>query len=206
MYCISKDNLNSLYAAIAGSYVLFMPIKTAGQTNYGFWSEGAEGDIDTLKTIRSGKDAFFPQVEQLYTVNREIVPADVASGEDAEKAAGTPVRTKLNVTPGKLVDQDFVIFGMRACDVRAIEVMDNVFLTDPVDSYYKSRREHGIVVALACHEPEESCFCTVFGVDPADPSKAKADVATWMIDGKLYWKPLTEKGEALTAKVADLFE
>ena len=206
MYCISKDNLNSLYAAIAGSYDLFMPIKTAGQTNYGFWKEGAEGDIDTLKTIRSGKDAFFPQVEQLYTVNREIVPADVASGEDAEKAAGTPVRTKLNVTPGKLVDQDFVIFGMRACDVRAIEVMDNVFLTDPVDSYYKSRREHGIVVALACHEPEESCFCTVFGVDPADPSKAKADVATWMIDGKLYWKAITEKGEALTAKVADLFE
>ncbi|MBO6194479.1 MAG: 4Fe-4S dicluster domain-containing protein, partial [Clostridiales bacterium] len=206
MYCISKDNLNSLYAAIAGSYDLFMPIRTAGQTNYGFWKEGAEGDIDTLKTIRSGKDAFFPQVEQLYTVNREIVPADVASGEDAEKAADTPIRTKLNITPGKLVDQDFVIFGMRACDVRAIEVMDNVFLTDPVDSYYKSRREHGIVVALACHEPEESCFCTVFGVDPADPSKAKADVATWMIDGKLYWKAITEKGEALTAKVADLFE
>ena len=176
MYSIAKENLNSLYAAIAGSYDLFMPIKTAGQTNYGFWKEGAEGDIDTLKTIRSGKDAFFPQVEQLYTVNREIVPADVASGEDAEKAADTPVRTKLNVTPGKLVDQDFVIFGMRACDVRAIEVMDNVFLTDPVDSYYKSRREHGIVVALACHEPEESCFCTVFGVDPADPSKAKAEL------------------------------
>ena len=157
MYSIAKENLNSLYAAIAGSYDLFMPIKTAGQTNYGFWKEGAEGDIDTLKTIRSGKDAFFPQVEQLYTVNREIVPADVASGEDAEKAANTPIRTKLNVTPGKLVDQDFVIFGMRPCDVRAIEVMDNVFLTDPVDSYYKSRREHGIVVALACHEPEESC-------------------------------------------------
>jgi heterodisulfide reductase subunit C len=75
-----------------------------------------------------------------------------------------------------------------------------------VDSYYKSRREHGIVVALACHEPEESCFCTVFGIDPADPSKAKADVAAWMIDGKLYWKPITEKGEALTAKVKDLFE
>ena len=134
MYSISKEKLNALYGAIAESYDLFMPLKAADQTNYGFWKEGAEGDIDTLKTIRSGKDAFFPQVEQLYTVNREIVPADVASGEDAEKAADTPIRTKLNVTPGKLVDQDFVIFGMRPYDVSAIEVMANVLLTDPVDS------------------------------------------------------------------------
>ena len=206
MYSISKDKLNSLYSAIAGEFDLFMPIKAAGQTNYGFWSEGAEGDIDTLKTIKSGKDAFFPQVEQLYTVNREIVPADVAASDDAEKAADTPLRTKLKVNPVKLIDHDFVIFGMRPCDVRAIEVMDNVFLSDPVDSYYKSRREHGIVVALACHEPEESCFCTVFGIDPSDPSKAKADVATWLIGDKLYWKAITDKGEALTSKVSSLLE
>ncbi len=206
MYSISRDKLDSLYSAIAENYDLFMPIKAAGKTNYGFWSEGEEGDIDTLKTIRSGKDAFFPQVEQLYTVNREFIPADVAGGEEAEKAADTPIRTKLSITPGKLVDHDFVVFGMRPCDVRGIEVMDNVYLKDPVDSYYKSRRDHGIVVALACHEPEESCFCTVFGIDPADPSKAKADVATWLIEDKLYWKPITEKGEALTAKLASMFE
>jgi len=206
MYSISRDKLDSLYSAIAENYDLFMPLKAAGKTNYGFWSEGAEGDIDTLKTVRSGKDAFFPQVEQLYTVNREFIPADVAGGEEAEKAADTPIRTKLSITPGKLVDHDFVVFGMRPCDVRGIEVMDNVYLKDPVDSYYKSRRDHGIVVALACHEPEESCFCTVFGIDPADPSKAKADVATWLIEDKLYWKPITEKGEALTAKLASMFE
>ena len=87
MYSISRDKLDSLYSAIAENYDLFMPIKAAGKTNYGFWSEGEEGDIDTLKTIRSGKDAFFPQVEQLYTVNREFIPADVAGGEEAEKAA-----------------------------------------------------------------------------------------------------------------------
>jgi len=205
MYFISKDSLNSLYERIGGSYDLFLPVKTADKTNYGFWSEGCEVDIDTLKTVKSGKDAFFPQVETLYNVNRKIVPADEMSAPEAEKAADIPVRTKLEVVPGSLVDNEFVIFGMRPCDVRGIEVMDNVFLSEPVDNYYKSRREHGIVVALACHEPEESCFCTVFGIDPADPSKAKADVATWVIEDKLYWKPLTDKGEALTDKVKDLF-
>ena len=41
----------------------------------------------------------------------------------------------------------------------------------------------------------------MFGIDCADPA---ADVATWMIEGELYWKPLTEKGEALTKAVAEL--
>ena len=54
---------------------------------------------------------------------------------------------------------------------------------------------------MACHEPEESCFCKVFGIDCAEPA---ADVATWMVDGELYWKALTDKGEALTKAVESL--
>ena len=78
-----------------------------------------------------------------------------------------------------------------------------VFLADPVDSFYAARREHGIIVAMACHEPEETCFCKVFGVDCAEPA---ADVATWMVEGTLYWKALTEKGENLTKEVESLLE
>ena len=62
---------------------------------------------------------------------------------------------------------------------------------------------------MACHEPEESCFCKVFGTDAADPEadadvKGIADVAAWMVEGSLYWKALTEKGEALTEAVKEL--
>ena len=90
---------------------------------------------------------------------------------------------------------------MKACDIKGIEVLDRVFLSDPVDSFYAARRANGIIVGLACHEPEESCFCSVFGVDCTEPA---ADVATWMIEGELYWKALTEKGEALTESVKAL--
>ena len=48
---------------------------------------------------------------------------------------------------------------------------------------------------------EESCFCKAFGIDCAEPA---ADVATWMVEGELYWKALTEKGEALTKAVESL--
>ena len=84
---------------------------------------------------------------------------------------------------------------------RALKVLDNVFLGDPVDTFYQARREHGTIVALACHEPEESCFCKVFGIDAADP---EADVAAGSFEGELFWKPLTEKGNALTEAVKEL--
>lgn len=170
----------ALFARMAGQMDVFLPVRQGGQCNYGLWNEHTEVDLDTLKTVKSPKDMFFPQSETLYTCYQE----------------GKNIR----ITPEDLRERPFVIFGMRGCDVKGIEVLDQVFLADPADACYAARREQGTLVAMACHEPEESCFCTVFGIDPAAPA---ADVTTWLVGEVLYWKPLTDKGEALTALVAD---
>ena len=146
--------------------------------DFAAWEEEAEVSLETLKTVKSPKDAFFPQSENLYRCVRD--------------------GKKLEVEPGELKSQNFVVFGMKACDIQGIKVLDKVFLSDPVDSFYAARREHGIIVGLACHEPEESCFCKVFGIDCSNPV---ADVATWMIEGNLYWEPITEKGNMLTEQI-----
>ena len=181
MYKIAKKDLSALFRMIAAQQELYLPVRSAGQVNYHVWSEEAEVDLDTLKSVKSPTDAFFPQSENLYSVQRE--------------------GKKLTVCPEGLQDKDFVVFGMKACDVQGVKVLDRVFLADPVDTYYAARRQHGTIVALACHEPEESCFCKVFGIDCAEPA---ADVATWMVEDDLYWKPLTKKGETLTAAVSEL--
>ena len=181
MYKTAKENLSALFQLIAETRELYLPVKTAGQTNFAAWSEDAEVDLDTLKTVKSAKDAFFPQSEGLYTVKKE--------------------GKKMSVEPERLKEQEFVVFGMKACDVKGLEVLDKVFLSDPVDTFYAARRDHGIVVAMACHEPEETCFCKVFGVDAANPA---SDVAVWTVGDELYWKALTEKGEALTESVKEL--
>ena len=181
MFKIAKENLSALFSKIAETNELYLPVKVANQTNFANWTEDAEVDLDTLKTVKSAKDAFFPQSENLYTCTKED--------------------KKIKITPEELQSQNFVVFGMKACDVKGVEVLDKVFLAEPVDTFYAARRAHGTIVALACHEPEETCFCKVFGTDCADPV---ADVATWMIDGELYWKAITEKGEALTKAVEGL--
>ena len=202
MYKIRLDELNTLFNEIAKNDELILPVKKAGSLNFGIYEEGVETDLIN-KTVKSAKDAFFPQFETLYNVKKTITPADELA--EGEEAANTKIRTKLEIHPEELKDKEFVVFGMRACDVRGVEVLDNVFLKDPVDNFYKARRDHGILVALACKEPDESCFCTVFGLDPADPSKSVADVATWIVGEELFWKPLTGKGEALTENVKAVF-
>lgn len=183
MYKIAKNDLPALFQNIAGERELYLPVEIGGQVNFAAWDAQANVSLDTLKTVKSPKDAFFPQFETLYTCRAE--------------------GKKLSIEPQALKDKEFVVFGMRACDVQGLKVLDKVFLSDPVDSYYAARREHGILVAIACREPEESCFCKVFGVDAADPD---ADVAAWMIGEELIWNPLTEKGERLTASVQSLLK
>ena len=183
MYRILKSELPKLYAMIASESDLFIPVKAAGKTNYALWTSESQVDIDTLKTVKSPKDAFFPQSENLYTCAKQ----DGKTSIQAEERCNAP----------------FVVFGIRGCDVRGIEVLDKVFLSEPVDSYYSARREHGIVVSLACSRPETSCFCGAFGIDCAAPG---GDVTTWLAGEYLYWNANTDKGIALTNQLTEILE
>ena len=67
MYKIAKENLSALFQKIADKNELYLPIKKASQVNFGKWDSEADVDIETLKSVKSPKDVFFPQIENLYT-------------------------------------------------------------------------------------------------------------------------------------------
>ena len=175
---IAMASLNALFAKIAADKKLYLPIEKAGKVDFYEWSEGENVRLDALKTVKSAKDVFFPQVENLLKFRVE--------GKSIE----------INQAP--LCEEDFVIFGVRGCDAKSFEILDRVFLVDPRDEFYASRRAHGIVVTLACGEPEESCFCTNFGVNPAAPG---GDVTAWIVGEEMFLQANTEKGEKLIAEL-----
>lgn len=180
---IKVSSLNALYEKISSDYPLYLPVKKAGEVNYSLYEEGAEVSLSTLKTNKSPKDAFFPQSEDLMKFK--------VDGKNIELI---DIRGKVD---------EFVVMGVRACDFKAFDVLDNVFLSAPRDTFYASKREQAIVITSACTKPEESCFCGVFGIDATNPL---GDVTTWLDSEYLYWRANTEKGEALTEKLSDLFE
>ena len=179
---ISLNQLNRLFATIAEARTLYLPVDTENGANYEKWEEGKTLS-NALNTQRSPKDFFFPQTENLVDFKMEGKTIEVIdTREECE---------------------DFVVFGVRACDVKSFEILDRVFLADPVDTYYQNRREHGVIVSMACTKPAETCFCTTFGIDAAAP---EGDVVCYKTADALYLEAKTEKGSALLASLASLTE
>jgi ferredoxin len=58
----------------------------------------------------------------------------------------------------------FAFLGVRGCDLRAIAVQDRVL--GRADTAYARRRAMLFIVAVACTEPAETCFCASVGSGP----------------------------------------
>lgn len=179
----SLDKINSVFAEIAKTAKLYLPVDGSdGSAVYTLWEEGKTWS-NALNTVRSPKDFFFPQTENLMAFKTE--------GKTIE------------VIDTRSETEDFVIFGVRACDVKSFDILDRVFLKDPIDTFYASRREHGVIVSVACTRPSETCFCKTFGIDAAEPA---GDISVWKTENELYLKSNTEKGETLMKKLEALTE
>ena len=177
----SLDAMGKVFAAVSEAATLYLPIdREDGTAAFEQWQPGAEWSR-ALNTVRSPKDFFFPQTENLMEFK--------TSGKNIE------------IIDTRSEQEDFVVFGVRACDVKSFDILDRVFLSDPVDSYYAARRDHGVIVSVACTRPSETCFCGTFGIDAASP---EGDVTVWRTDSEVYWQPNTEKGVALIDKLGDL--
>ncbi len=180
---IALCDINKIFAVLSESHSVYLPAEGKdGQAHYTKWAEGVEYS-SALNTSRSAKDFFFPQTENLMDFKIEGKTIEVIDTRDE--------------------NEDFVIFGVRACDVRSFDILDRVFLADPVDSYYASRREHGVIMSVSCTRPAETCFCGAFGIDASDPN---GDIACWIENGSLYFEAKTDKGSALLSKLDAITE
>ncbi|MCD6372769.1 MAG: 4Fe-4S dicluster domain-containing protein [Thermococcus sp.] len=59
-------------------------------------------------------------------------------------------------------ERPFVLFGVHACDIHGLKILDKVYLSDPVDPYYSKRRQNAFIVGISCM-PDEYCFCKSLG-------------------------------------------
>ena len=111
---LSLSKLPELFAAMAKTGEVYIPANDeSGQAKFTAWQEGMTM-TENLNTVRSAKDLFFPQVEQMVDFKVE--------GKTIE------------IIENRHTAENFVIFGVRACDLRGFEILDKVFLSDPVYS------------------------------------------------------------------------
>ena len=68
---LAEKKCRSSLPLLQRRWIFSFRLQNNGITNFGFWTEDANVDLDTLKTVKSPKDAFFPQSEILYSCYTE---------------------------------------------------------------------------------------------------------------------------------------
>jgi formate hydrogenlyase subunit 6/NADH:ubiquinone oxidoreductase subunit I len=62
--------------------------------------------------------------------------------------------------------KEAVVIGVKNCDLSSLKIHDFVFLSDPVDPYYKASRDSTILISCDCTDALDVCFCTAVGEQP----------------------------------------
>jgi len=139
---IPKDVIPDLVRGLSEQYEVIGPVARGDAFVYAPVEDPADLRLDYDTTVLPAKRWFFPESEELmrFRVSDNAV-----------------VEEKFDTTPR-------VLFGLHPCDVNSLLLMDNVFLGDRPDPYYKARRDNTLIVGVSCM-PTDLCFCDAWGTD-----------------------------------------
>lgn len=185
MKVLSSDKIREALNILAGEAEVYAPLVRGDVSGYFKWADNPEDELalDLLNTYMSPKNIVMPQTEKMYDFE---VPGKEAQVTEVANAEGPRV-----------------IFGIKGCDLKALEALDLAFLTKGYeDEFYQARRKELAIIARACYQPGPACFCESMGVDRLNP---EADVLIHDLGQQDFvWQPKTPRGEEITSKLQGL--
>lgn len=139
---MDKARLDDLVRGLVSHYEVVGPVAKGGTFVFDRLEDPSALRLDYDTTLLPPKKYFVPQSEELMRFR-------TADGNVTADSTSAPLR---------------VLFGLHPCDLNALMLMDNVFMGEYEDPYYKSRRDNTLLVGVGC-EPREECFCNAWGTD-----------------------------------------
>ncbi len=159
---LDKDGLEKFLEDLQNEYILMAPVcRKQGRKKKIVYEE-----LQDVSALCLGKRPDSPLKELFLPQNENL--GKEGKGESAQG-----------------LEKKRVIFGVRPCDLAALEILDDVFLNeDPPDDYYQERRENTLILGYACFQRDENCFCEALGIDPVDNEGVGIMIYA---DGEDYW-------------------
>lgn len=139
---LHKDHVPDLVRGLATEYEVIGPVAKEDKFVFAPLADVSQLRLDYDTTLLPPKRWFLPNEECLLQF--DLVDESVTS-----EGIVAPPR---------------VLFGLHACDVHALQLLDKVFLTGTVDPYYEARRAATVVIGVSC-TPDGECFCNAFDAD-----------------------------------------
>ena len=150
---LKKDNVKALCIEACNEWETYVPLEAMGQdiqfTKINDKEKKSSLDklnLDYESLVIPPKVIGFPQLEPLFEFQSEKITETIQ-----------PPRKKL-------------LFGLRACDLKAILFVDEFFKRDFEDIYYQNRSIDRLAVVVGCKHPPRDCFCTSAKTGPFLPA------------------------------------
>ncbi len=143
--------------------------------------EASVGAFDWSLPVQSVKPLLFKAKEMIWKVERNA----------------TSGKLEFN---GEVPCRPTAVFGIRPCDLHAIEIQDKVFVNNSYhDPYYTKRRENLFLVAMNCTTCHSNCFCLSVGGSPR--AKRNYDLAMIEIKDGFLVEIGSEKGRTMISNL-----
>lgn len=175
VYTLTKKDLDALRIHLSKTSTVIAP----QETDHGTLAWKEIKDMPNAfygNTAMSPKEYLFPQDEKLFSFQGK--------------------KGKVEIEPINEAVKDITFWGIRPCDLKAIALLDKVFLSGKfIDENYKKKREHTHFIGSFCSEPAETCFCTSLNYDLLD--NEVYDMLFFEISENNTLAMCSEKGEVL---------
>lgn len=157
-----------------------------------------------LKDLSSDYQVFAPIYAEEFLEYEKITPENAAKISYNVCKPTSPLKAfmfpiKENVIRDKDSKKQRLIFGVPACDLSALDLLDKIFLDeDFLDIYYQQNRENTVLIGTDCYNFQDNCHCTTYGIEPV--AQKNCDIAQSFAHDEMIFSPLTPKGETFLEK------
>jgi len=202
MRFIAREKTQELLESLSAEAQVWAPRElngSGGTVMFERWSPGDPIAFEGFSTL-SAKDMVLPRTEKLFGFRYTAGTGNMLA-EALEQGAGLPAQGKnehLDIeSPGPAEKK--VLFGARACDAKALDVLDSLFNRDDGSAYedpgYRARRAGLTVITLACTSCDDACFCSSFENGAAE--KAGSDLIFYPVETGFLVEAVTARGEQI---------
>src|SRR5271157_2628529 len=177
---LPKEKLD-LFASVVQQFgELHAPVEQDGRYVFKRLTRWSEARLDYNRTILPPKKYFLPPRETLF---------HYSPGNGFEPSTGG-------------LSQRIILFGVHACDVYALNILDRVFSGQYNDPYYQARRKNIAIIGIDC-TPDEHCFCRSMRADFVEHG-----FDLFFYDTGAYYQVLvgTALGDDMVLATGNLFE
>ena len=142
---LEKEKLDFFASVVQQFGQVHAPVEQDGGYAFRPLSRWSDARLTYNRTILPPKKYFLPPQETLFRYDPE----------------------RGYVACSDAMERPIILFGLHACDIYALNILDQVFAGAYPDPYYQTRRKNVVIIGIDCM-PDERCFCRSMRADFVD--------------------------------------